>query len=492
MNSVVGGAARSSAFTFIGSVVSAAAGFILSLVLARTLGPAGSGLVFQMISVFTIATAVAKLGLDTTAVWLLPRLNADGRRDLGRAISVLLWGALFGGLLTGAAVWVLAPLLSGGTVELTTLLQAAGWFMPFSSVLVVTLAISRGLGGVRDFVLVGSVGLPVGRLAAVSVATALSASALIAGVAWLAVVALAAVVAALLVAPLVARLERADEDSLSARSLVHKITAFAAPRTVSSVIEQGLLWLDVLIVGLLAGPAAAGVYGVASRLVQAGTIPATSMRIVVAPQFSSLLHRDHLRQLNSLYARTTQWIVLFSVPMYVILVVLPAPVMAVFGAGFVSGATALMIMCIGATVSACTGNVQSLLLMSGRSLWAAINKVIVLAVSITLLLLLVPRHGIVGAAVANAVSISLDAVLAAIQVHRATRVRIAGVAVLTAVLVSALAVAVPALVARWIFGETPLALLVGVIVALGAWGATLFVLRRRFALDRVHGLFSRR
>lgn len=492
LTNALGGAARSSGLTFVGSLASAVAGFLLSLVLARTLGPSGSGTVFQMISVFTIAGAVAKLGLDTAAVWLLPRLAADGAHDIRRATRILLGGALLGGIGTGLVLYAISPLLDNGADDLATVTRMAAIIMPFSSLATVSLASTRGLGGVRDYVLIGSIGLPVGRLAAVSVAVAFAATAIVASAAWLMVLVVAAGIALLVVYRAMLRFRTSSPEASSRGVLVRRISAFSAPRTLSSTIEQSLLWLDVLVVGLLAGPAAAGVYGVVSRLVQAGTIPSTSMRIVVAPEFSRMLHQNRHVELSELYTRTAQWIVLLSMPIYVLLAVLAVPVLHIFGPGFDVGALALAIMCIGAAVSASTGNVQSLLLMSGRSGWAAINKVIVLAVSLALLLTLVPLMGIVGAAIASAVTISLDAILATVQVRRGVRVRSSFGAILLAVAVSGAAAAVPAVGARIFLGDTIAALIVGAIGAVVLWVCVAYVMRRTFALDEISALFRRK
>lgn len=491
---VLGNAARSSGLSFAGALTSSLAGFVLAVILGRSLGPSGSGLIFQMISVFTIAGAVAKLGLDTTAVWLLPRLASDRRQDIRRASAVLLIGALIGGLAAAGVTFAIAPLLHAGAGDrqLVDLVRLAALFLPFSSVFAVGLAMTRGLGGIRDFVLIGSIGLPVARLAAIAVATAFTASALIIGAVWLCILALAAIASFLAAENAIRRFRDTTADRIGIGPLSRRIAAYAAPRAVSSTLEQALLWLDVLIVGLIAGPAAAGIYGVVSRLIQAGSMPSTSMRIVVAPLFSRLLHQDRIAELTELYTRTAQWIVLMSAPIYVIFAVLPEPVLRIFGSGFAVGAPALMIMCLGATISASTGNVQSLLLMSGRSGWSAINKAIVLAVSLSLLFTLVPRWGVVGAAIAWTVAMTLDALLAVIQVRRATGVLLSSGAILLALVAAGVSAAVPAFAARLLFGDTIAALTVGIGAAVIVWAAALFLLRRRFALHHLLNLFRRR
>lgn len=66
--------------------------------------------------------------------------------------------------------------------------------------------------------------------------------------------------------------------------------------------EQATIWLGVLLVGILAGPAAAGVYGGASRFVQAGLIIDSAIRVVVSPRFSAMLHLKDTKGVQSLYS----------------------------------------------------------------------------------------------------------------------------------------------------------------------------------------------
>lgn len=486
------GAARSSVLSFAGALISGLAGFGLSLILGRGLGPVGSGFVFQMISVFTIATAIAKLGLDTTAVWLLPRLAIDSRRDIRTANRVLLLGALVGGFAAGGAVALVAPLLDGGHGELLLLLQLSALFMPAASVGTVALAVTRGLGGIRPYVLIGSIGLPGLRLAASAVAISISASAVLVGTMWLAALMVVAVLALIAVARSLRPFPPASPADGPARRLVPQIRRFSLPRAVSSIVEQALLWQDVLIVGIIVGPAAAGIYAVVTRLVQAGFIPSTSMRIVVSPDFSRMVHQERIDELTEFYTRTTQWIVLMSAPIFVLFAILGQPILRVFGPGFESGFVALAIASLGGLIWSSAGNVQSLLLMGGGSGWAAINKAIVLVVSLGLLLTLVPFWGIVGAATAWTLSMSLDALLAVIRVRLSLGVRMNLRAIAAALLCATACAAVPALIARYSWGDGVAALIVGTVGAFLALAVTLLIFRRTFALDHAIAVFTGR
>ncbi|SIT84265.1 oligosaccharide flippase family protein [Microbacterium sp. RU33B] len=479
----LGDAARSSVISFIGAITTGLAGFALALILGRALGPTATGVVFQMIAVFTIAGAIAKVGLDTTAVWMLPRLTIDRRGDISRVTALLLLGALAGGVAASLVVLILAPLLAAGGPQLALLIRWSAAFLPVASVLTVALAVTRGLGGIRDFVLLGSIALPAGRLIAVAIAASFAGGAFAAGIAWLALLPIILIIALIRVHDGVRRARGGSGLASTRRLLAREVATYSGPRALSSSIEQALLWLDVIIVGLLTGPALAGIYAVVSRLIQTGTMPSTAMRIVVAPQFSRMLHQQRHAALKDLYLRTTQWIVLLSMPVYVLLSVLAVPVLDIFGPGFEFGAPALTIMCLGAAINSSTGNVQSLLLMSGLSGRAAVNKIVVLAVSLTLLFTLIPLCGLTGAAVAWTVSMILDALLATVTVRLRVGVRLSASRILLAIAVSATAAAVPSVIARLVFGETLIALVSGAAAAVVLWTVCLFLTRRWFALD---------
>lgn len=473
-------------------MISGLAGFGLSLILGRTVGPEGNGVVFQMISVFMIASAVAKLGLDTTCVWLLPRLASDRRQDVRRATALLLVGALGGGLAAGLAVFVLAPWLSPQNPDLLILMQVSAAFVPVASVGTVALAVTRGLGGIRPYVLIGSIGLPSARLAGVAVAVAIAASALMAGLMWLALLSITTAASLIAVRGRLRPFESPGSTSATPSSLARRISAYSTPRLASSVMEQAILWQDVLIVGLVTGPVGAGIYGVVSRLAQAGFIPSTSMRIVVGPQFSRMLHRGQASELAEFYGRTTQWIVLMSAPVYVLLVVNARAVLGIFGNGFEVGADALVVASIGGLIWTSAGNVQSLLLMSGRSGWAALNKLCVMIVSICLLVALVPAWGILGAALSWTIAMSLDVCLAVIVVRRGVGIRLDLGLTLLALASALISTATPAMIARMILGETAMALIVGTVGAGVVYVITMYLLRERFALHHAIAVFARR
>lgn len=394
------------------------------MLLARLLGADGAGVVFQATAAFWIALSLARLGLDTTAVWLLPRLVATAPGQVRPAVVGLLAPALLSS--TGLSVcWLVGRHFladpGSGRAQVYQAVDVVACFLPAAALTTVALAATRAFGGVVPFNAIDNLTLPalrpVGVVAAVAVGGATTAATLGWALPW--VVGMAAALTVLL-RMLRRPAWRSDRGLVPDRGLRRTIAGYALPRAVAAGLEQSIIWLDVILVGVIAGSAAAGVYGAAARFVAAGVIISTALRIVVAPRFSALLaERDH-GAVEGLYAVTARWILLFGGPVYLLLAAFAPTVLGFLGDGFVGGANAMVVLCLGSIVVLAAGNVQSLLLMSGRSGLGAMNKAIVLAVNVAGNLALVPVMGIMGAAVTWAASMVLDTTLAAYQVRATT------------------------------------------------------------------------
>lgn len=480
--------ARGGLLSFVGSGVSAAMGFALTIILARLLGDSGSGVVLQAIGVFTIALSLARLGMDSVAIWIVPRQSTSDATLLRGTAAYLLGVAAVAGVIGAAALYLGATSVASGsdgnTKEVATAVQAIAWFLPVASVLLVALAFTRGLGELRTYVALGSVGLPTARPIATGVVAGIGGSTAMVALAWAAPLVPALVIALIVVFVQVRNRER--ENVLPSpwrvpRPALGELNRYAAPRTASAALEQSLIWVDVILVGAIAGSAAAGVYGGAARLIAAGLIVDTAIRVVVSPAFSALLHDKKLAAVQALYRTAATWLVLFSSPLYIMLAIFAPLVLSWLGEPFVAGSGVLVVLCVGAIVTLMAGNIHSVLLMSGHSGWAAANKLAVVTLNIAANLVLIPAVGIIGAAVAWALSMLLDAILASVEVRKLVGITVDLRPVCFALLVAAVSFGIPGGIARVIAGPTLAALLISLAV-----GGVAFAAWCRFSRHRLH------
>ncbi len=149
-------------------------------------------------------------------------------------------------------------------------------------------------------------------------------------------------------------------------------------------------------------------------------------------------------------------------------------------------------LCLGSIVVLAAGNVQSLLLMSGRSGLGALNKSIVLAFNVAGNLVLVPVIGIMGAAITWAVSMLLDTALAAYQVRKTTGIALSLRSIGRVMVLVAGCIAVPAWAIALLWGRgVPQLLLAFALCGLLLVGACILD-RRRLQLHELAALGRRR
>jgi O-antigen/teichoic acid export membrane protein len=261
------------------------------------------------------------------------------------------------------------------------------------------------------------------------------------------------------------------------RQLAGEFWGFTAPRGFQATFQVVILWLDILIVGALVSGYAAGVYSAVSKLAIVGTFALEGNRLAIGPQLSALLARKEFSRAAELYQSATRWLMLASWPFYIILAIFPAVILGIFGARYTAGAAALAVLAGAMLVNLGTGNVTVVLLMGGKSSWSALNAGAALIANIGLNFLLVPRIGIVGAAIAWAASIIIDNITAVIEVRMVLGLAPFGAGCGLVVGATVRCFGLSAVAARVLLGQTLPALAAALAVGLAAFAVTLYLAR---------------
>ncbi|WP_433269234.1 lipopolysaccharide biosynthesis protein [Micromonospora vinacea] len=404
--------ARRSARTGLAGLAGAATnglfGFLLAVVITRSYGTVGSGAFFAAIGVVTVTAAICTLGAETGLIWTLPRRRVGRGGDAARVLPVALLPPLVAAVVVAVsgvfAAGALAPhLLDGRNGTDTALLAVSFATVPLVVAMTLLLAVLRCVRPIRAYVGVQSVLVPVARPLLVGIAAVASGGVLAGMIGWVVPAAIAIVACLVLVTgPLgvgrgsALRPERADWSTF---------WRFALPRAASAAIDASAVWVGVLLTSVLAGQADAGVFGAVGRYILAGQLAMQGLRVAVSPQLSRLLGGGERAAAAAVHRQMTTWALVLSWPVYLLLAVFGLAFLQLFGPGFTAGATAITVLALAMLVNTGVGNVQTLLLMSGRSGLHLVATVAGLAVTVSLGLWLIPQHGVTGAALAWAVGI---------------------------------------------------------------------------------------
>ena len=484
--------ARGGALNFVGFIVSGVLAFMLAIVVTRLVGASGAGVFFAAVAVFTIVSNVSELGADTGVVRFVARLQEQGRRaDLRPIVWVALVPAGTLAALVGLATVVWAGQIAGALSrsnpdDVAAYLRIFGWFIPVATIATVALAATRGFGTMRPFVAIQSIGLP--ALKPVLIVVAAIGGISVAGLAlgWVVPEAFACAAAIVVLVRMLRVAERRDTPGGPARAigaLAREFWAFSAPRGVAAAFQITIIWLDLLLLSHFRVASEVGIYGAASRAVTIGTFALQAIRLAIAPQISRLLARDDRVGAQAVYQTATWWLIAVSWPLFLTLAIFGPVLLGVFGSGFDQGATALAILSLAMLVNLGTGNVTVVLLMGGKSSWNLLNTAVALSLNIGLNLALIPRFGMEGAAIAWAVSIVVDNLMALTEVRLFLGMRPFGAGYLPAAGAAVGCFGVIGLAARAVLGPTEVAFVGFLLVAVPLYAVALWRLRRLLHLD---------
>ena len=175
---------------------------------------------------------------------------------------------------------------------------------------------------------------------------------------------------------------------------------------------------DIIMIGAFRGPVDAGLYAVATRGAQLISFVLYGVNAALAPNISRLVARGELDRLQRIVTRSTRLVLVVSLPIAAVFLLFGPQLLALFGPEYAAAAPVLAILSVAQLVNAASGSVGNLLTMSGHERDAARGFVFAAVLNLVLNALLIPAYGIVGAAVAAAISLISWNLILAVLVYR--------------------------------------------------------------------------
>lgn len=464
---------RNTAWYGLVTVAGLAGGLLMSIVLARGLGPARMGDYSYLLWVMRTLTAVATLGFTLATTRYTADALAQGRPALGTAY--LRWFARRQLATTAAVVaaalplgawlapadlrWPLAVLIVGlfpTTMESVYAHAAYGAQRYDLTTQVSTLKITLNLAAATAAVLVGGdiLGIMVGGVLATTLTGLIQrrrARALYPG--------------------------RAEPIAEPARA---ELRAFLLPLSIVAVLDT-IVWdrSEILFLRLHASPEEIAFYSVAFGLATRAMVAPQVILGALLPAMAALHGRGARREFDGVYQAAIRGVALVGTPVVaVVAAAAPALVVLLYGEPYLPVAALLGPLLAVALVGAARLVAWTALRATGDRRWALHATWISAVVNLALAALLIPRWGAWGAVAANAAAQLTASVLALAGVRRLrgcgfpvsdlARIAVAGV---VGYLATRALVAGPAPAGPLIGAVAGLAAFAAVAVALGALGA---------------------
>ena len=493
--------ARGSAVNLAGALVSAVCTFAVVMVVTNAFAAEVAGKFFATTSFFLLLLALAGLGADTGLARFMLRFVHLGRhRDIAAAIRagflppVLLAVTL---ATTGivAAPWVASTIGLDPDTDVPAV-RLAALALPVATVGVLSLATTRAFGSVKATALFENIFQSTAQLGFAAVGAATGAGLVYLTGTWLLAYALTAVLAAAAAFRLVRRWLRAGnptEPRRSTREVFVEFWSYNWARGVATMAQMALQRLDIVLVAALLGAVEAAIYTAATRFVPLGGFANRAIQQVIQPRFAALVASGDESTLRVLYRVSTTWSMAVAWPAYVVAASAPLVYLSLFGPEYVDeGATVVVVMALGMLVATAVGPADTLLLMSGRSVASLVNILGALAIDVIGCLVLIPRVGITGAAVAWAVAQAVRGLVGFAQVRSASGVTVLTRGMLVVVAANVVSFVVPLVVLTAVFDMTIWTLGAALLVLYPVYLSVLWLGRRPLHLDTFTGMVRRR
>ncbi len=190
-----------------------------------------------------------------------------------------------------------------------------------------------------------------------------------------------------------------------------------------TAISLSVQWTDNLFIGYFLTTRDVALYDVAFRIAGLMTLVHVSANAAITPLFAESFALRRPQDIEALYKVNTRWVVMLTLPIFGILLLLSRDVLSLFGRDFAEGAFCLMILASGLFSSIVAGPCGTLLLMGGRARLYLVISAATGVLNFLLNIILIPRYGIVGAAVAAASTYFLDSGLTVVTVIKLYGIR---------------------------------------------------------------------
>jgi O-antigen/teichoic acid export membrane protein len=338
--------------------------FIFQVGLARTLGPQGSGRFMLALTCVTLATVIAKAGLDSVLV-----RNIATNASLGNWRSVVsVWHNSMSisipvSLAVGFILFVSAHLLANRFFRdpsLSTYIRIMAPAVPLLAATTLHSEMLRGLKHVGTYQALQGVVIP-GTATLGLLILAPFYGGIGAAVSYL----LSTVIAAMAAVTL---WRRALPSQISNGEEITRLELVRSGLPLLWAASMFFLnsWVATIVLGIYGTPKDVGLFNAANKLAWITTFVLLAVNSIAAPKFAAIYRSGSVADLERIAVQTTRLMMMVATPVLIACLIVPTFLLGLFGEEFRIAAPILQILVFGQATNVATGSAGQLLIMTGH------------------------------------------------------------------------------------------------------------------------------
>jgi len=380
-------------------------GYAFTLIVTRNLGASAWGIFALSFTVLQITSVIGKLGLDTALLRFIAQYNAQRKVKTAKYIylkSIIVIIPL--SFLLSVFLYYLSPLLAEKVFGKPHL---ASYFklMSFALIPFVLLSINseslRAFKKIKEYITLQNL-LPF--LCAFIFFSIFFYILHIKNIKVIIIAYILGIGVSFFISFLLLNKEFSNKNGELEKISLRQILSVSLPMFLSSSLFMVMSWTDTIMLGMWRTEEEVGIYNIAVRLSMITSFTLGAINSIAAPKFAEFWGKKDLEGLKKVAQQSTKLIFWTSAPILILYILFPKFFMGIFGKEFREGASALVFLTIGQFVNASVGSVGYILQMTDKQ--KIFQNIILIAaiLNIMLNLFLIPKLGIVGAAIASAIA----------------------------------------------------------------------------------------
>ncbi len=413
--------ARGAAYLLVGTAAGKIFSFLNRIILARHYTPGEYGVYSMFLTIVSITTVLATLGLGEGVVRFIGYY-----RDRKDKISQIASSALFVVIATSSLVSAFLFILRDEIAEVLlhnpeasraiTFGIVAAFFMPITSVLA---NVARGFEKAKEYAVISSFGIPFGLFLVIIACVMMDVPIhfLILGVGMLY---LFLSLTYFRIAKNLTKISIFKVNKKTAKTLLF----FSTPLVISSILGMVMTWTDTLMLGYFYGDRVVGVYNVAVPVAKQLSLFLGLVAFIYGPFCSALYSKKKIKEIGRIYQVLTKWVFFAAFPFFAVLFVFPeATINLLFGKEYLAASKALQILAAAFMVNVMLGLNSYTLVVIGETRFILFSNLMGAFSNVLLNYVLIPRYGVVGAATASATSLLLVNLLASTKLYSVSKIQ---------------------------------------------------------------------
>ena len=407
---------KGSGISFILRSLGLAAGYLLTLVIANLFGAQGLGDYVLAIIILRLFALLSKLGLDTVSIRFIASFALQNKwtsiiRLRKQVVSIISISSVVASLLMYFFSVSIAELINANVLYI----QINAFFVLPMAFFILHYQSLRGLKRIAEFSFFYRVSQTLFSLISVVILYQFFTTSAVPVYAYLISVLIVSFLSFISFRYWLNERSKGKESAEQEIISYSTLLKISIPLMFAQSVQFIMSWTDKLMLAAIDTPDVlngitnnteeVGVYYAAFRLSMFAAVSLMAVNSIASPKFAEMFAENDIQGLKKVIQQSTKLIFWTSAPLLVIFFIFPQFFLGLFGEEFKLGVTAFILMSFGRLISSLSGSVGNVLQMTGnQNIYA---KILLLGAILNVLLnlILIPRYGINGAALASMCSL---------------------------------------------------------------------------------------